>query len=495
MSLSATLISSNTIVTGPSITFGGFTQSTLNQTPPPSSIVNNINLVPSSIKDSYDQTQGSSGFYQNSYNTLILKDNILAASPYDYVATVNQSGAFTTNASFTYQCDNLITAPPTITSLNFSLTGIIPSTQICGLTILYSTPTVSITTVASNMGNYYYRRPLINYSGSYGAWTPATETNTANIKGGKGISSFTGPITVVNNAVTSPSLNSTYKSTLTLSATASNIFNTSPSVVAVPINYIIDGPSYTLVNTILAQTQTSNTLITNTPQPGCRSESEKITLPSLMPSFNLPALYNNSTDITSNQELQISNGYFVSKSASLAPLAYLNYNTFFYDSTRLQTIDYSKIATTVQRYATFVWSIPKNTSNINLSFTINGTFNMKNYASLLCDSNNNPIEIYYRTVNSLSTTPISGGNKSSSWINANTTSGTTAGSGNWQSNIESGSPVLLKGLLSLSDTNYVLSVYYPLSGAIVTPDMYLILRIGIPMNRDIGFKSVSATLS
>jgi hypothetical protein len=218
-----------------------------------------------------------------------------------------------------------------------------------------------------------------------------------------------------------------------------------------------------------------------------------------MPSFALPVIYNNATDIGTNQELQISNGYFVSKSSSIAPLAYLNYAGFLYDSTRIQTIDYSGIDAAITRYATFVWLLPSGVANTNLSFTINGTVNMTNFGSLLCHSSppNTPIDIYYRIVNSSSTAPINGGNQSSSWINTNTTSGTTVGSGNWQSNTTAGSPASLKGLLSLSTTgpNYVLSVYYPLSGAIVNSNMYLIFRIGFPMTMDIGFQSVSAKLT
>jgi hypothetical protein len=215
-----------------------------------------------------------------------------------------------------------------------------------------------------------------------------------------------------------------------------------------------------------------------------------------MPSFALPASYNNDTDIRTNQELQISNGYFVSKSFSITHLAYLDYTSFLYDATNKHTINYSGIAATT-RYATFVWLLPSGVANTNLSFTINGTVNMKNFGALLCDNSNTAIEIYYRTVNSSSDNPINGVNQSSSWINANTTSGTTVGSGNWQSNTTAGSPASLKGLLSLSTTgpNYVLSVYYPLSGAIVNSNMYLIFRIGFPMTMDIGFQSVSAKLT
>ena len=353
------------------------------------------------------------------------------------------------------------------------------------------------------MGSYYYRSPLISYTGSItgGEWTPSSETTLTNIVAGKTGQAFTGPITIVNTSVQSPSLNTIYKSSLTLSATANNIYSTSVSVSATPLSYIIDGPSYTLIKNTLAQTQTSNPLTTSTIVYGCRSDSEIIDgVSTFMPTFSLASIFDNTVDITTNQELQVSNGYFVTPTTTSTTLAYINYDTFLYDSLNLQTIDYSGISASGFRYATFVWKITSGVAYTNLSFTINGTLNMSKFASLLGYSGDNtPIQMYYRTVNSTSSTPIDGSNQSSSWINVNATDATVpilATAGNWQNNTVEGSEANIRGASSLSSSDpFILSVFYPLSGVSVDSNMYIIFRIGLPMNKNIGFRSITALLS
>jgi hypothetical protein len=219
-----------------------------------------------------------------------------------------------------------------------------------------------------------------------------------------------------------------------------------------------------------------------------------------MPSFALASVFDNTNDIITNQELQVSNGYFVTPSTTATTLAYINYSAFLYDSLNLQSNDYSGISATGFRYATFVWKITSGVSYNNLSFTINGALNMIRFASLLRYSGDNTaIQMYYRIVNSTSTTPINGSNQSSSWININATDVTvpiSATTGNWQNNTVEGSAADIRGVLSLSSSSpFVLSVFYPLSGILVDSNMYIIFRIGLPMDKNIGFQSVTAVLS
>ena len=180
----------------------------------------------------------------------------------------------------------------------------------------------------------------------------------------------------------------------------------------------------------------------------------------------------------------------------------MNYSPFLYDTTNYQTsINYTTISNTGYRFATFVWNVAQATYN-NLSFNINGIRNINQYATLLyCSDNTTPIYMYYRTIDSSSPIPIDGLNNSSSWINANLTEGLlSVTTGTWQTNTVSGSGTNLSGLLgsgtgiTISSSNVKLTVSLP-TLAVKSSSVYIIFRIGIPMNKDVGFQSVQALIS
>ena len=255
-----------------------------------------------------------------------------------------------------------------------------------------------------------------------------------------------------------------------------------------------------LIKQTLAQGQKSNPLSANVTQYGCRSSYPSFS--TTLPPWPLPTLFDNTQKINSSEELQVSNGYFTTYTATNTKLAYLNYSPFLYDTTNYQTsINYTTISNTGYRFATFVWNVAQATYN-NLSFNINGIRNINQYATLLyCSDNTTPIYMYYRTIDSSSPIPIDGLNNSSSWINANLTEGLlSVTTGTWQTNTVSGSGTNLSGLLgsgtgiTISSSNVKLTVSLP-TLAVKSSSVYIIFRIGIPMNKDVGFQSVQALIS
>jgi hypothetical protein len=502
MSLSTTLSTAISKINGPAITYGGYT------TPlPATSLVNDISLEPNSIADNYS-LPGQTGFYQNVFNTVSLQPAVFVPSPYDYILSVSQSGTFTTAATYKYQYDTIITDKPTITSVNFNFTGAIPSSQVCGITILYSTPIFTVSTIGSTMGNLYYSNPLIEYSANItgSAWTPSTESNLTNIRSGKLVSSFSGPLIIVNSNVKSPSLDAHYASTLTLSVLANNVFGKSSPLSAPPISYIVDGPSYILVYKTLAQGISTNPLAASVPQHGCRCSYANFV--TAMPPWSLPTVYNNSTSIVDpSEELQVSNGKFVTLSATtIARFAYLNYTGFLYDSVNFHTNNYSGVLSSKYRYATFIWKFTNvSSSYTNLTFNILGTNGINITNSLLfCSDNITPINMYYRIIDSAFPVPGTGAKAySSSWINANTTDpkgGTVVvvTSGNYTTNAVEGSAVNLMGVkaITLAGTTATVGVIIPTTTfTTATNTVYIVFRIGLPMNKNVSFQTVQATIS
>lgn len=501
----STFLSSNIRTTGAAIAYNGFPA-----TVPTTVTQNNITLAPSSVIDNYS-APGHTGFYLNSNNIVSIEPGAFVESPYDYILSVSQSGSFTTSSTFTYQYDTPITTPPTITSMNFQLNGAIPSSQICGLTVLHSTPTFLVSTVASTMGNFYYSNPLIRYSTNITGsnWIPSTESNLTNIQSGKLVSSFSGPLTFVNPTVQTSSLDTVYKSSLTISALANNIYGSSPLVHASPINFIVDGPSYTLVYSTLQQTLTSKPLILSTVQYGCRCSYESVRpwpSPAIMPPWSMPTLFNNNLSIVGTEELQISNGSFVTRSTVTTSLAYLNYTTFLYDATNTHTIDYTGISALNYRYANFAWNIDDGTYT-KLTFTIYGLNNIAlNNAMLYCMPELTvPINIYYRIIDSTSTTPAVGSGarpNTTAWINANDNSLTYAGDGNYflpnTEGTESTAPIIY-GVTgdppTVSGSTATIKVFIPSIIISGSNTAFIIFRIGLPMNKNVSIKSVSALIT
>jgi hypothetical protein len=490
----STFLSTISTVIGPAISFGGFGKSI-----PPSTIRNNLNLSPVTINDMYSQP-GYTGFYLQSRDVLTINTPVFQPSKYDYIISVSQSGSFIDTSNFMFQYDTPITTPPVINSLDLSFKVAPPYIPVTGVNVLYGQPVFTISTVVSNMGSYYYSSPLLNYINSItGNPSPSASTDLTNITPQPILGKLESTLTIVNT-LTSQSLNNLYLSSLTMSITANNIFIRSGTLTTAPIPCIVDGPSWNLVTNILAQT--IQIIATNT--TGCRYKSGVANTNSTVPNFLLNTttdIYDNRIDLTTNEDLQISNGFFITPMTLQSKFGYIDYRNFFYDKTTKNLVNYTSITpSTVYRYATFVWQVQPRVANyLNLSFKILNCQNMTIYNTLLTctDSAKTPIRIFYRTVDMSSPIPTGLPNMSSAWINGNNYGGIPVASGSFQNPTDYTIVPTLSGLADIAQngSSFILNESIQPLTVPNGSSIYLILRIGLPLNKDVSFQSVTGTMS
>ena len=490
MTLSVT--SSNTsISTGPSISFDGFPATT-----PSASTLSNMTLTPVSVYDRFTGTSQNTGFYLNSSNTLTLGTGIFVASQTDYTITVTQSNAAVSSATFIFQYDTPLTINPTVTSMTFVLNSNY-SSWVSGVRVLSGTPVYTVTTVLSNMGNFYYSSPLLTYSSTPVALSPSSETNLTNVTGVSG-GSFASSITCSNTSITSASLSSTYTNSITMSCVANNIYGSSNGS-ATPLSALIDGPSVALVYSTLSQTLPSLTSGVST--IGFRVTSATAGAANVPPFNNAGTpyantAYDNTADITTLEEAQVANGTFTTKAAQT--FAYSNYTTSYYDATNLNTANYSSISSSGYRYATFAWRITPASPSVygTLSFTLNTTSTIT-LSNTLAYAGSSPIYLFYRTEDTTSSAPTDAGSLSSAWINGNSTTGTQVTSGNYFSpSVYTSTPNWgLNSVTINGTTSTIFSVKIQPLNITSGMEMRLYCRIGMPMAESFRFVRVTATLS
>jgi hypothetical protein len=448
-----------------------------------------MTLTPS-VVDKYSK-EYEEGFYLESQNTITLGSGSFVASSNTYTLTVNQTGSNTGSATFEYNYDGN-PGVPVVSAITFNLNGNSYS-PITGVNVIHGTQTFSVTTTASNLGTYFYKSPILDYTNSIsGSWSPSSETNLANITSGKSGSAFTNPIIFSN--ILSASVQNTYSTSFTLSVNANNVSESSSSLNATPIDAIVDGLSYTLVYSTLPQ------ILLAIANDGIEVKGQRVKSGTAgaanVPPFNssgtlyatLP--YDNTLDITSLEELQVSNGTFTTPSGQ--SFAYIDYNLYYYNATLKNTVDYSVIPSTGYRYATFAWRISVGIYN-SLIFTLN-TQSTITITGNLAYAGANPIQLYYRFENASSATPTGLSNPlTSAWINGNSQDGirTTAGNYFTPSNYTQ-EPT--SGLVDPVNTSGRFKVFVP-QLIVSSGFVYLYCRIGLPMNSAFSFSYVTAKMS
>jgi hypothetical protein len=206
--------------------------------------------------------------------------------------------------------------------------------------------------------------------------------------------------------------------------------------------------------------------------------------------------YDNTWNITTTNsgydattELVVYNGLY----STPAKGGYINYSSYLNN-----TVNYSSVAQTGYRYATFCWKLGSKTSSYsNLSFTINSISPTptKSGAGLLL-INSKQIKVLYCFQDESNASTYSSSVFNSVWIDGNSNdNGVTSSSFYNTSNtygyyggINSSSGV------SISSSNATVNVFIP-SVNPVGSSTYLYLRLVIPMDVSIGFGSVTATIS
>jgi hypothetical protein len=404
----------------------------------------------------------------------------------------------TASATFRYQCDNIITSNPTINSITAQINGDYYA-PISGVNVLYGRPVYNVTTVMTNMGTYYYKSPLLNYNSAPLSISTNSEVDATNITSGLTSGQFANQITCTNPTITSASLATIYTNIITMSGIANNVYGSSASVSATPISAIIDGPSHTLVYTTLAQTiQTLSSAVSKTGYRVSSATAGAANVPPFTASGTPYAntSYNNSTDITTTQEVQVSGGKFTTPSG--ASYSYQNYTSYYYNNSSLNTVNYSSIAASGYRYATFAWQIEANnlTPYGALSFTMTTTSAIT-VTNNLAYSGSSPIYLFYRIEDASSPTPTDASNLSTAWINGNSQAGTEATSGNYyEPDDYTSAPYFGLDTVSVNGTvATTFSVFIPPLTIPSGKTVNLYCRIGSPMATAFSYKYVSATLT
>jgi len=472
--------------------------------------LNNITITPTNVVDYYSASgsggtlAGYDGFYQEAICNMKLETGLLVPSSSQYTVTLTRSctsGVTPTSSAYSFYYDNLTGNPgaPSITS--FAL-GTVNSTPICGVNVIYGTPAFTATYSVTNLGSYFYKNPLINYS--------STDGNSNTIVSGSvtTIPSYGTNVTAnkLNNSVAFSSMaisggtsTSAFTTSIPLTITANNI-NGSTSSNATAIAAIIDCASYTLITSTLpssvATLSTSSAVIGARVQAGTNTGSELTTSTGFTTSYaatNSPLYDHTQSLLTANTtygaELQIANGSFQTKSGSTT--AYLNYPSYSYPTNT--GLNYTTISASGYRYATFAWKIPSNTSSsyTSVTFTINGvtgtTPTVSNYSAGFASGTKN-IQLYYRTEDSGATAV--GNSITTYWIDANSKTGIAVSS----SNASATAALPLYGLVA-TPTASQFSVLLPLrSWASLTGNAYLYCKIGLPMDQTYAFQYITASL-
>jgi hypothetical protein len=229
--------------------------------------------------------------------------------------------------------------------------------------------------------------------------------------------------------------------------------------------------------------------------------------------------YDNTGSLTSTDpsgcgtELLISNGLFVTPTTTLPESSpYIDYSMFAGNA----GLNYSTITPIAgaHRFATFCWKMPTmaTAANPNLSFYINSVYKHTRVANIN-RSGGVAIKAFYAFQNVSNPTfatsaPTSfAPNWNTVWINANAPGTPTAGASGWKYDV---TPVSNRyGIVAQSSlipspnvttltANGIASfyrVFVPITEITATDNVYLYLRIGLPLNTDMRFGSVYATLT
>lgn len=513
MTLSVSISGAKTVA-GPTVTYdASFTAST-----PSASTTNGITISPQSMSDNYSGTTGSDGYYRKASTQLTLGTSVLTPTSEQYIVTVQRtstgqtsSGGSTTYSgnNYTFYYDNLSNNPGTPSISGFSL-NTTSSMYVCGIQVIYGTITFTTSYSVTNLGNYFYKNPLINYSSSVSNLISATETSIPDKTNNTTSNKLNATVNFTSRTITSSNTtsNSIFTTSIPITVQANNIIGSTSITYGTPIAAIIDGPSYTLAYSTFSTTTIPN-IGTTSVSTGTRIWSG--TTPGTFNSTNilngstsysaLTTLYDHSQPINGtgsySNELQIANGKITTKGSTTT--AYLNYSTLKYSSSGTNTLNYSTIdaPSGTYRYATFAWKIPANTSRTysSVTLTINGTLSTPTVNSsgitAYTSIGGENLKLYYRVEDATSAGTLTiASSISTDWISANYVSGgTLVSSSNYtNTSFEPFNGIARTG--GITGTTY--KVLIP--AATWSSSSYLYCRIGLPMAQTFSFTTVSAQL-
>ena len=483
-------------VTGPSRTYLGFSSTNL----PAPVVSNNVTITPTRVIDYYcKQSAEQKGFYLKTFTKITVDVAGVSAGSAQNTLTATQTfsnGATGTSASTSFYYDTSVTTVPygTINAISIPIDYFKP---VCGVYILYGTPTIGIDVSANNMGSYFYCSPLITYKYTNGANTVISSESTLDavvsgidIGGGR----FTNGNLGFKSSFTTASadLTSTYSTSITIDASASNVYGTG-QITSKTIKVITDGPSYVLAYSV----QSIPTLNVTEPTAGFRIWSAP-TVSNYCPdlsyngTFYLNFPYDNSKKIKNSDyesELFISNGLFATPASSTG--GYIDYDDYILNS----RVYYQTILgyPGVYKFVSFCWKLGESASSYRMiSFTID-SIDTPTYqpGTGTLFMNNEKVKMFYAFQDTSQPTTYNGNTLNSGWIDANSTDGNGSSMGTyWLPGNRYGN---YGGNLSviISGTTATVNAFIPSTNP-VNNYVYLYLRIVVPSDKSIRFGKVSA---
>jgi hypothetical protein len=532
------ILSISTVITSPVITpaaqifYNGFPATT-----PSAVTLNNVTLTPTTVYDRFAALGCNApyqGYFLSASNTVTLGAGIFVANStiYTLQTTAVQStsaGITTGQGTFSWYYDG-VPGSAAITDAAFAYSPTTPPSfsTISGVQTVYGTATFSTIVGASNLGNYFYASPILSYTYLAGsASLTTTETTLARIVSGSngGRLAQAARIGFSNGTVTSASLASTWASSIRLAVFSSNLAGNSATS-NVFLSTIIDGPSYTLITTTLpAALSTATTTVSTI---GCRIWSFSSfdgTNVYVVPFVYANAgnnsytnyLYNHANSLIDNtvattpafKELQVANG--AHRTVGTSGVAYLNYAGTYYGNLLQNSITYTSITrNTTLRFATFGWRTASSATNYTkVTFVVNyltaGTdtiavsnslavFSAGNFPTVATDK----VFLFYRIEDQASILPTDAGSATTTWLDANGTTGNAASAFNYYNDTTGNQTQIYGGVASgatlASGTITFPNVFIP-AFATSGKDIRIIARFGVPMNWNFAMTTITAQLS
>jgi hypothetical protein len=515
-----TNMSGASAILGPIVAFNGFPATT-----PASQTQNDLTITPTNVYDLYQSPNPIQyrGFYLNSSNTITLPQAIFFPNSNQYLltTTLTQAGVPITSQFGFYYDGQYGTAQIISASFNFP-TGTPPSyAYVSGVAVIYGTPTLVIQTAAQNVGNYFYKSPIVSYTNIAGSVTTNFyETDVSHVISGLNVGQFAqGEVaSFSNNTYQMNSLNSAFATSISMSAVVSNPANTSISYQMNPLQCIIDGPSVSLLNSLPTSLPT---LINGVPTVGCRiwsGTATVITAPYVYTSNAVKYSYTGflytstwhqysivdpSVAYSLSNELQLTNGYH--RSLGTRTDCYIDYRTKKYSATNYNIVDYSGTLTSGYRFATFAWKIGTQTANysqllLSIRYDNNTTDSLSVVNNILIfTGTSDTLKVYYRIEDSASILPTDGTSATTVWLDANGTIANSASASIYFVDSTGTYQQVYGGVTSgasfAAPTIRFPSLFIPSFATPSPKDIRLICRIGIPMNRNFAFSQVTATIS
>lgn len=496
---------------------------------------NNLGLTVINVYDAYATSLNQyKGFYLNSSNNVTIyrgffSSRTVTGDQYTFTTSLAQNETVNTSQTSFFYDGEYSTAAILDMSFNFSV-GTPPTYRyVSGVAVIYEQPRLSVVTGASNLGEFFYRSPILSYTTTAGSSiTNFSETDLFNVVSGRTGEQFilNQRIGFSNSSFQLNSLNSAFATSMTMTVTAANASNTSAPFSASSIQCIIDGPSVTLLNTL----PTSLLVLTNgVPSLGSRiwsglgsflNNATVFVAPYVFSSnsinysytaFLYTTLWHSYSIIDSNieypliNELQVTNG----NHRSLGPFgginSYLNYTSKQYSATDLNTVNYTTILTSSHRFATFAWKIGTQIVNYtNLTLTITYDTASTDQISLsntllIFTGTSDTLKVFYRIEDQDSITPTDGTSATTVWLDANGTIANKASALTYYvDNTQTYQQVwggTTSGASLAAPTVRFTNLFIPSFATPSPKDIRLICRIGIPMNRNFAFSRVNATIS